>query len=65
VRVQTLDGGPISLFQSLMRCMVAWVSLAALGMGYWWVLFDAEKRSWPDLASDTRTVVLPKAGKKQ
>ncbi|MDN6296607.1 MAG: RDD family protein [Halomonas sp.] len=60
LRVQTLDGSPISLFQSLVRCLTAWVSLAALGLGYWWVLFDAEKRSWPDIASGTRTVVLPK-----
>ena len=42
------------------RCAVAWVSLAALGLGYWWVLFDRQRRSWPDIVSRTETVVLPK-----
>lgn len=63
LRVQTPQGTPISLTQSLIRCMAAWVSLAAFGLGYWWVIFDPEKRSWPDMASGTRTVVLPKKTK--
>ena len=25
-----------------------------------WVLFDGQRRSWPDIASKTETVVLPK-----
>ncbi|GAB2729978.1 RDD family protein [Halomonas garicola] len=62
LRVQDAQGAPISLAQSLIRCMAAWVSLAALGLGYWWVLFDPQKRSWPDIASGTQTVVLPKKG---
>ncbi|MCA1773295.1 MAG: RDD family protein [Halomonas sp.] len=60
LRVQTLDGGAISLKQSLVRCLTAWLSLAALGIGYWWVLFDKHCRSWPDIASGTQTVKLPK-----
>ncbi|WP_163558302.1 RDD family protein [Halomonas sp. NO4] len=63
LRVQTRDGRPISLAQSLIRFAVAWLSLAAFGLGYLWVLFDAERRSWPDIASGTRTVVLPKAAR--
>lgn len=60
LRVETVDGYSITLRQSVVRCLVAWVSLAALGLGYWWVLFDSERRSWPDLVSGTRTVVVPK-----
>lgn len=60
LRVQTLDGGTLSLKQSLVRCLTAWLSLAALGIGYWWVLFDEQCRSWPDIASSTQTVKLPK-----
>ncbi|SDK24951.1 RDD family protein [Billgrantia gudaonensis] len=60
LRVQTEDGRPISLGQSLVRYVVAWLSCAAFGLGYLWVLFDAERRSWPDIVSGTRTVVLPK-----
>lgn len=60
LRVETVDGYSITLRQSVIRCLMAWVSLAALGLGYWWVLFDGERRSWPDLVSGTRTVVVPK-----
>ncbi len=60
LRVQDLDGRSVSLQQSLIRFLVAIVSLAAFGLGYWWILFDSEKRSWPDIASRSRVVVLPK-----
>ena len=64
LRVQTRSGNAITLRQSLLRYLVAWLSLAAFGLGYLWVLFDTERRSWPDIASDTRVVVLPKASRR-
>lgn len=60
MRVQNADGRPLSLVQCLVRFVVAILSLAAGGLGYWWILFDSEKRSWSDIASDSRIVVLPK-----
>lgn len=60
LRVQTVDGYSISVKEGLIRCLVAWLSLLAFGLGYLWVLFDSERRSWPDIASKTQTVVLPK-----
>ncbi|MFY0991873.1 RDD family protein [Halomonas sp. C05BenzN] len=63
LRVQTLDGCTISLGQSLVRLLVGGLSLAAFGLGYLWILIDAERRSWSDIASGTRVVVLPKPAK--
>ncbi|GGX94390.1 hypothetical protein GCM10007160_22520 [Litchfieldella qijiaojingensis] len=63
LRVQTTDGMSITLVQSLLRFLAACASLAALGLGYWWILFDAEKRSWSDIVSNTRVVVVPKQDK--
>ncbi|PRY69814.1 RDD family protein [Halomonas ventosae] len=60
LRVQTLDGCSITGFQALQRFLVAGISLFAFGLGYLWILVDGEKRSWPDIASGTRVVVLPK-----
>ena len=60
LRVQTLDGCSITGFQALQRFLMAAISLAALGLGYLWILIDAEKRSWPDIVSGSRIVVLPK-----
>ncbi|WP_290792849.1 RDD family protein [Halomonas sp.] len=63
LRVQTLDGRSITPAQSLLRCVMAIVSIAVLGLGYLWVLFDAERRSWGDIVSGTRVVVVPKPAK--
>ncbi|CAM3486259.1 MULTISPECIES: RDD family protein [Halomonas] len=60
LRVQTREGYSLSVTQCLIRCGVAWLSLLTLGLGYLWVLFDPQRRSWPDIVSKTQTVVLPK-----
>lgn len=65
LRVQTLDGASITLIQALVRFLMAWLSLAALGIGYWWVLFDPQRRSWGDIVSRSQVVVLPKPGRRR
>lgn len=57
LRVQRPDGTPITLQQAAIRFMAALPALFALGLGYLWVLVDPLRRSWPDLASGTCTVV--------
>ena len=65
LRVQTTDGRPITLLQSLQRFLVGALAFLPLGLGPLWVLFDPEKRSWSDLVSGTRVVVLPKGEKRK
>ena len=60
LQVQTSNGQIPSLKQCLIRCAIGWLSLAVLGLGYWWVIIDPQRRSWPDMVSNTRTVLLPK-----
>ncbi|WP_254275826.1 RDD family protein [Halomonas sp. 3H] len=60
LRVQTLDGRSITPVQALVRFLVGLLSLAAFGLGYLWILVDRERRSWGDIVSATRVVVLPK-----
>lgn len=64
LRVQSVEGRPLTLLECLARFVTAIVSLAAFGLGYWWVLFDSEKRSWPDIVSRSRVVVLPKPARR-
>lgn len=56
IRVVNREGGSISWRQCLLRFGTAPFSLLLLGTGYWWALFDKEKRSWPDLVSGTRLI---------
>jgi uncharacterized RDD family membrane protein YckC len=52
------DGSAPSFRQALVRYAVAVVSLLACGLGFIWVLIDPRKRSWHDMASATRLVLV-------
>jgi len=62
-RLRAVDraGNPPGWPAITLRFAVGWVSLAAAGLGFAWVLIDRERRSWHELASATLTVRLPKA----
>lgn len=60
LRIQNSDGTAISLWQALLRFLVAIGSWLLLGLGFFWVLWDKEKRSWHDMYSDSQVVQLPK-----
>lgn len=64
LRVQTVEGYSLSWMHSLKRFLVAIISLALGGMGYWWMLLNDEKLTWHDMASNTRVVRLPPAKKR-
>ena len=63
LRLLDADGGTPSWRQILLRAVVALVSLAAFGLGFFWSLFERERRTWHDLASRTVLVRLPKPNK--
>ena len=53
LRVVRADGSALGLGHALLRFFVALVSLAALGLGFWWALIDRRRRTWHDLAAGT------------
>jgi uncharacterized RDD family membrane protein YckC len=61
-RLRAVDsrGNPPGWQAIALRFSVGAISLAALGLGFLWVLVDRERRSWHELASGTLTVRLPK-----
>lgn len=60
LRLETEDGQLISWKTGLIRLCLALVSFLCLGLGYWWILIDRERRAWHDRLTGTRVVVLPK-----
>lgn len=58
LRVVRGDGQALDTRQALVRFLVSIVSLAAAGLGFWWALFDAQNRTWHDLAAGTVMVRL-------
>jgi len=56
LRLVSDSGAHISLNQATVRFFAAIISLAPLGLGYWWALADREHRSWPDILSGSRVL---------
>jgi uncharacterized RDD family membrane protein YckC len=60
LKVEREDGGALRWPDVLLRLAGASVSLAALGLGYFWIWIDRDGRAWHDRWSRTRVIVLPK-----
>ena len=56
VKVQNEDGSAINWTQSLQRFCSAPFALTLAGLGYFWMLFDHQQRTWPDMLSNSRVV---------
>jgi uncharacterized RDD family membrane protein YckC len=44
----------------MVRALACFISLIALGLGFFWIAFDAEKQGWHDKIAGTVVVRLPK-----
>jgi uncharacterized RDD family membrane protein YckC len=64
LRVERNDGTLLTWRDALLRLAGACVSLAALGLGYFWIWIDRDRLAWHDRWSGTRVVVLPKKKRK-
>jgi uncharacterized RDD family membrane protein YckC len=53
LRLVTDDGSPLPWLRALLRFFLASVSLVFLGVGFWWSLFDKERRTVHDIALGT------------
>jgi len=63
VKVVNQDGSSINWNRALIRYAVAIISFLTFGLGFFWSLWDKEKRTWHDIVSRTRLVrVGPKDG---
>ena len=54
--VDARSGGPMSFTQSVVRYLGYLVSVFPLGLGIWWVAFDAKKQGWHDKMAGTIVV---------
>lgn len=56
IKVITETGKPIDWFTGFVRYIGYYVSGAALGIGYLWMLFDSNKQTWHDKIAKTAVV---------
>ena len=60
LQLQRLDGGAVTIWQALLRFMVAIPSLALGGLGLLWMLIDRDRLAVHDRISESMIVRLPK-----
>ncbi len=61
IRVRTFDGRTLGWGRAALRFAAAGISLLGLGLGFAWVLVDAQRMSWHDRLSRTVLVLVPRA----
>jgi uncharacterized RDD family membrane protein YckC len=59
IRVESAQGGPLSVKVATIRFTAALLSLAVLGLGFAWILVDPHRNAWHDRLSGTRVARLP------
>ena len=60
IQLRSFDGGMVPADRCLLRCLAALISLAPLGLGFWWCLVDPNKRYWHDHLSKTELHLVAK-----
>ncbi|MFC1602401.1 RDD family protein [Pseudomonadota bacterium] len=58
------DGQPLTWRDALWRYISSLLSLAAIGLGFFWIFIDHDKLAWHDRLSKTRLVMTAKRAKK-
>ena len=57
--LSTVSGERMTLIQVMLRFIAAIASFLCLGLGYFWIFIDPQRRSWPDIFSATRISFQP------
>ncbi len=60
LRVVRTDGRPLTFPDALIRGFSAIFSIAALGIGCFWILYDADNQAWHDRFAGTWVVKVPR-----
>jgi len=60
VQLISIDGTQIDWRKSAIRFIGAIISWLVFGLGFFWSLFDKDKRTWHDMLSATKLIQLPK-----
>ena len=59
LRVVRTDGKPLAFTDALVRGLASILSAAAAGLGWLWILWDAERQAWHDKIAGTVVVRVP------
>lgn len=61
LKVVRLDGHELGWDTAIVRALSCFLSIAFAGLGFFWILFDAERQSWHDKIAGTVVVRSPRS----
>ncbi len=61
LRLENIDGTLVTPTQGLKRFIAAWPAFFCLGIGYFWLYFDANRDTLHDRLCKTRVVLVPRS----
>lgn len=61
LRVVRLDGHELGWDTAIVRALSCFLSIAFVGLGFFWILFDGERQAWHDKIAGTVVVRSPKS----
>jgi uncharacterized RDD family membrane protein YckC len=61
LRLVRTDGKPLEFPESLVRGLAGILSLAVVGLGFFWILRDPDRQGWHDRVAGTYVVKVPRA----
>ena len=60
LKIVRTDGQPVTLGVAIVRALASLLSLAVMGLGFFWIIWDPEKQAWHDKIAGTLVVRMPK-----
>ncbi len=60
LKIVRTDGQPLTLGVAIVRALASLLSLAVMGLGFFWIIWDPEKQAWHDKIAGTLVVRMPK-----
>jgi len=60
LKVVRRDGAKVSFGRSLLRFFSYWISALPLFLGFFWVIWDSNRRSWHDKIAGTQVLYIPR-----
>lgn len=60
MKIVRTDGQPLTFGVAVVRALASLLSLAVIGLGFFWIAWDREKQAWHDKIAGTLVVRMPK-----
>ncbi len=60
LKIVRTDGQPVTLGVAVVRALASLLSLAVIGLGFFWIAWDREKQAWHDKIAGTLVVRMPR-----